>query len=270
MLLNLCLISAVHGQQEPLTADQVLFDQAVRRFEDEDYAGAAEDFRQFMTRFPQSQLLARSHYNLALTYDRMNDFETSKKLFLEILEQPYNERDENGLMEPYTQYKHHSCRHLAAIALRENDYKSAEKYIHLFDKKYPYQHFCGNEWSAYDMFKAVMKARVYEGTDEVRKAMEELLPFIFSDALASNDDVLDELSGILERNYTRDSIQQEFKSALMSLEVKETKKNTSVTILLYGVTIQVQDFFFEQAADVSGKEHYQKIVEENALFKKFL
>ena len=270
MLLNLCLIYTVNGQQESLTADQVLFDQAVQRFEGEDYAGAAQDFQQFMTRFPQSQLLGRAHYNLALTYDRMKDFETSKKLFLEILEQPYNERDENGLMEPYTLYKHHSCRHLAAMALKEDDYKSAERYIHLFDKKYPYQHFCGNEWSAYDMYKAVMKARVYEGTNRVGKAMEELLPYIFADALASNDDVLDELAGILERNYMRDAIQQEFKRALASLEVKETKKNTSVTILLYGVTIDVQDFFVDPAADGSGKEHYQKIVEENALFKKFL
>lgn len=247
-----------------------LFDQSIEHFEDEEYAEAAKGFSQFMLEYARSPLRASAHYNLALSHYRMRDYPASKMFFRAILEQPYNERDENSLMEPYRLYKHNSCRQLASIALEEHDYKSAEKYIHMFDKKYPYQHFCGNEWSAYDMYKAVMMAKVYEGTGQIEKAMEQLLPYVFSNALASNDEVLDQLSTVLQKHFRMEELREEFKRAVESLEIKETRKEKSAYIHLFNVSVPVLDVHFEPEKNLSDKENYQKVIEANALFQKFL
>jgi tetratricopeptide (TPR) repeat protein len=258
----------VIAQGEPETEDQIFFERAVERFEEQYYIGAAEDFEAFLTKFPKSPLLGRAHYNLALTHFRLRNYYTAKKLFHQILDQPYNEQDENDIMEPYTLYKHHSCRKLAEIALQEKDYNAAEKYIRMFDKEYPYQHFCGNEWSAYDMYKAVMMAKAHQGKSEIKKAMQVLLPYIFSDALASNQEVLRELSHLLEEAFTKEQNREEFARALASLQVKENKKETRATIELYGVKVEVEDYSFDTKTNT--KEYFQQKLTEHELFKKFL
>lgn len=270
VVLILCVIQPVRAQDdEPQTEDEILFEQAVQHFADTDYTRAAEEFETFISKFPKSPLLGRAHYNLGLTHFRLLNYITAEKVFRQILDEPYNERDENDIMEPYTLYKHHSCRMLAEISLAVEDYKKAERYIYMFDKVYPYQHFCGNEWSAYDMYKAVMLAKAYEGQGETKKAMEELLPYIFSNALASNEEVLRELSHLLEAIYTKEENREEFTRALASLEVKETKKQTRAFIQLYGVKVEVEDYFYDMETNGS-KDYYHGKLKEHELFKRFL
>ena len=268
VIVSLCIVQKIFAQEEPKTEDEIFFERGIEHFEQQYYIGAAEEFEAFLTKFPKSPLLGRAHYNLALSHFRLRNYQTAKKVFHQILDQPYNEQDENDIMEPYTLYKHHSCRKLAEIALQEMDYNAAEKYIRMFDKEYPYQHFCGNEWSAYAMYKAVMQGKVYQGKGETKKAMQVLLPYIFSDALASNQEVLRELSHLLETAFTKEQNQQEFTRALASLEVKENKKEPRATIELYGVKVEVEDYFFDTKTDA--KEYFQKKVKEHELFQKFL
>lgn len=273
LTLSLCIAQTAFAQDddEDLTPEQILFEEAGDHFREGDFHAAAEGFLNIRKKFPKSELVGRAHFNEALSYYRQHHYESAKKTFLEILDQPYNDRDPNNLMEPYTLYKHLSSRYLAEIALGEKDYATAEKYIQVFDKKYPYQHFCGNELAAYDMYKAVMNAKIYRARKEVKKAMNLLLPHVFDSSLASNDDVLEELASILEEHFTREQNKAEFSRALASLELKE-KGGTYVNISLYGVKINVEDYRFEMENlnIYSGIELYRKMVEANVLFKKFL
>jgi tetratricopeptide (TPR) repeat protein len=268
IIVSTCAAQNVIAQAEEKTEDQIFFENAVGNFERQHYVGAAEEFEAFLTKFPTSPLRGRAHFNLGLTHFSLRNYYTAKKVFHQILDQPYNERDENGIMEPYTLYKHHSCRMLAEIALQEKDFRTAEKYIHMFDKKYPYQHFCGNEWSAYDMYKAVMLAKVLQGKGEAKKATGVLLPYIFSDALASNEEVLRELSHLLEEHFTQEQNQQEFTRALASLQLNEKKKRPSATIELYGVKVEVEDYSYD--TKTNAREYFLQKLKEHELFKKYL
>ena len=278
LICGFCMVSVLYSQaqdqgtENTFTPDQVQFEKAIAYFEAGDLSSAAGEFRKFMVEYPRSPLIARAHYNVAYISFILKDYGTAKMIFKEILTKPYNEQDSNDIMEPYTLYKHHTCRHLAEIALEEKDYEAAEKYIQLFDKQYPYQHFCGNEWSAYDMYVAVMRARVYEGANQVKKALEVLLPYIFTQALASNADVLDELIVVLEKNFTKLDLREEFRRSLSTLTVKKTKKEVNATVTLYGVKVEVEDYMYEEdkGKTLSLQEHYQNVVKENKLFKKFL
>ena len=250
--------------------EKIVFEYAVDLFQNAKHQEAADSFKKFMADFPKSRLKGRAHFNLALSFRALGDTARAKATFHEILEMNYNEKDENSLMEPYTLYKHHSCRMLALIALNEHDYTAAERYIEMFDKKFPYQHFCGNEWAAYNMFKAVMLARVYTGTNRFEKALQALVPYTFSDALASNQEVLEELEVILRREYTKPEIKAELLNAIESLQVTQKKNRTVATITLFKTNVEVEDYAFEKESKESALEHYKKVVMSNEFFKKYL
>ncbi|MBI1768070.1 MAG: tetratricopeptide repeat protein [Bacteroidetes bacterium] len=270
-LLVLASMAPAAAQDKALTEDQLAFNHAGSLYVEKKYKESAEEFRQFMKRYPRSQLRARAHYNLGLTYYVFKDYAAGKKVFLEILDQPYNETDPNSLMEPYALYKHHSCRLLAHMSLEEKKFEEAEEYIRLFDKEYPYQHFCGNEWSAYHKYYAVMLAKVYEGTNRFTQAVEILVPHIFPDYLSSDKDVNEELIAILQNHFTKEEIRTELTRAMQSLEVKSTKKKTTATLQLYGVKVKLDSYFEEEDhKSTSALERYKKMVTESELFKKFL
>jgi hypothetical protein len=208
---------------------------------------------------------------LGYTYYTSKDYEASKNVFLEILDQPYSETDANSLMEPYTLYKHHSCRLLAAMCLEQKKFDDAEGYIRMFDKEYPYQHFCGNEWSSYHKYYSVMLAKVYEGTNRFAHAIEVLVPYIFPDYLSSDEEVNDELISILQNHFTKEEVHTELSKALQSLEVKSTKKKTKATLTLFGVKVALDPYTAEDGdSSTAVAERYKKMVIETELFKKFL
>jgi len=270
-LFILACIASATAQDKPLTEDQLAFDHAGRLFENKNYKGAAEEFRQFIKQYPHSPLLARAHYNLGYTYYASKDYEAAEKVFLEILDQPYNETDANSLMEPYTLYKHHSCRLLATMCIEQKKFDEAEGYIRMFDKEYPYQHFCGNEWSAYHKYYSVMLAKVYEGTNRSPKAIEVLVPYIFPDYLSSDEEVNEELIRILQNHFTKEEIRTELTKAMQSLKVKSNRKKTKATLTLFGVKVTLDPYFAEDGdKSTSEIESYKKMVAESVLFKKFL
>jgi len=276
LIVGFCMVVVLYTQaqkEEAATPDQAQFKKAYAYYENGDFRSAASEFRKFMVEYPESPLVGRAHFNVGYISYRLKDYDLAKMIFEEILTKPYNEQDSNDLMEPYTLYKHHTCRQLAEIALEEKDFEAAEEYIELFDKKFPYQHFCGNEWSAYHMYVAVMRARVYEGTNQPQKAMEELLPHVFSNGLASNERILDQLISLLAKNYSKESIREELNRSLASLEVKKTKDEENVTVMLYGMKVEVYGYYaMEKRAKKSAsmEEYYQSVVKGNRLFTTFL
>jgi thioredoxin-like negative regulator of GroEL len=267
VIIPLLAVSQAIAQPE----ESIVFNYAIDLYEKKDFEEAAAAFEKFMKDFPNSVLKARAHYNVGVCFRDKKDYEKAKYVFLELLEQDYNERDENSLMEPYTLYKHHACRTLAQIALDEKKYDEAENYIQLFAKKYPYQHFCGNEWAAFDMYKAVMLAKVYEGTGRTHDALKELVPHLFNDQLASNEEVRDQLSLILERHFTRSAIQHEMNAALESLRIEKKNKRSSPVMRFFNIEVSLRDYAEdENKLNEDPILYYRKIARENDFFRKYL
>ncbi len=250
--------------------EQVVFDYAGSLYEEEKYAEAAQRFAKFMTDFPKSPIKPRAHFNLAISYLALDDLERAKATFEEILNESYDDRDANDLMEPYTLYKHHSCRHLAMIALRQKNYDDAEKFIGMFDKKYPYQHFCGNEWAAYDNYKAVMLAKVYANTGRAQKAMETLVPYMFYNGLASNQNVINAMIEVLEQHFNQDEVRARLMQALASVRISRNKHETSAVIRLFDVNVNVAATASERdKSQTLNETYFQNVVSEHPVFKRF-
>jgi tetratricopeptide (TPR) repeat protein len=247
------------------------FEAAGELYEEKKFAESALAYLRIMKDYPDHELKPRAHFNLAICYRELQDTVNAKRTFLEIVDEDYNEHDANDIMEPYALYKHHACRNLASIALAEKNYEEAEKYIHFFDKRYPYQHFCGNEWAAYHIFKDVMLAQVYEGQHKPAEAVKALAPHLFYNGLAGNGYALELLSGILERNFTGSEVKAMFQDAYNSLSIKKVKRDEVAELAFYGVTITLDEYFLdERKKNEDLLTAYQRMVRTHELFLKYL
>jgi tetratricopeptide (TPR) repeat protein len=267
LLLTGLAYTVLQAQPTP-TKDELAFEYALSLYEDERLEACALALYEFMAQFPTSPLRGRAHYNLGLLQFQRHHWEAAAAAFKEILAADYNELDPNGLMEPYALYKHHSGRLLAEISLEQKDYTAAEEYIHLFEHVYPYQHFCGNELTAYDIYLAMMKARLYEGQQKVDKAIRTLVPFVFDNGLASNTELLDLLINILYRHYRPDEIKSELQASLATITLQKGKR-AGASMVLFGEKVKIGGFYFD-AGKPRDKDFYQALTKETILFKRFL
>lgn len=227
---------------------------------------ALKAFEEFLKSFPDSPLIPRSHYNIGYVGFILHDYDKAANAFRKILKSDYDEKEANGLMEQYALYKHRSARYLAEISLELKQWDDAAHYIKIFHKKYPYQHFCGNEWAAYGIYKATMDARLQEGRGNIDAAVRELVPHIFDNMLASNERAVRLMLDILQRNYGEDEIVRELHAALNS--IKQGKKHTTkYEMTLFGVEVKLEEYLF---VDMSSTAVVKKSVKGLRVFNTFL
>jgi tetratricopeptide (TPR) repeat protein len=272
-------MATAQEEKEP-TPEQALFAVGFEYYEDEDLDSSLFVFRQFKNLYPSSSLIPRTEYNIGVILEEQGNLTEAKKVFKRILKSNYNEFDPGGgglMGSQYALYKHNSCEHLSDIYLEEKNYEEAEKYIRLFDKKYPYRHFCGNELSAYEIFKARYYAKVYDGKGLTEKAIRKLLPFTFYNGLASNETLIGELTALIEKMYTTKQINQAMALAVASLKIKYSRRDEYADIELFGEKVKVHDGIlfdlrnqdFQTNIYLEGTEKYKKVMSTHPLFQKY-
>ena len=274
--------STVDGQKKEKTEDQKLFDKAFELYQDEELDSALLLFRQFQKQFTNSSLLPRVHYNIGYIQQEQGRLTECKEIFLEILQSDYNEKEAggNGLMgEQYALYKHFSSERLAKIFIDEKNFDEAEKYVRLYDKRYPYEHFCGNELSSYQISRAIDYATVLDGQGKTEEAIKKLLPYIFRNGLADNEALINNLIALLDKRYKTDEIKMELKKSFEIIKIKPStvKKEEIATIRVFETKIRVYDFDlfdfrrpdYKENFEITGLEKYRKVMSMNRLYKKY-
>ena len=177
-------------------------------------------------------------------------------------------------MEQYALFKHRSASHLADIYLDKGNYDKAKKYIRLFDKKYKYSHFGGNELRAYEIYAAMQYARLFHGQDQTDKAIKNLLPHMFYDGIANNESLVDLLDSLLNQRYTSQELGKLFKQAKSTLIIESEDKawirliNTKIEVFDYSL-FDLHNTEFKENMKLSNKEKWDKAVETHKLFKQY-
>ena len=271
----------VNGQRKERTEDQKLFDKAFELHQDEKLDSALMVFRQLRSKYPTSELIPRVHYNIGYILKEQGETEEAEIAFKEIIASSYREKDPggHGLMgSQYALYKHFSCEQLADIYIQKQEFKEAEKYVRMFDRKYPYEHFCGNELTAYQIFKAQSYAKVYEGQGKLDEAINQLVPHIFYTGLADNDELIKDLIKLLDKRYSREEIKIELRKSISTLNIKDSKKRGETgTVELFKFRLDVNEngLFsfsnpdFEANTKLEGREKYLKVIRTNALYMNY-
>jgi predicted Zn-dependent protease len=266
----------VSGQESAKKPDQIAFDEVLEVYYDEEYDSALNLFKSFLVDFPNSTLAPRSKYNIGYILVELGRDDESIPVFEELLESNYDDKETfGGLMEQYTLYKHRSASLLADIYLNTAEYEKASKYIRLFDKKYRYQHFGGNEMMAHEIYTAKSYARLYNGQGKPEKAISKLLPYIFDNGLASSLSLLDLLSGILEQKYSDEEMKEYVNKARASLIIKN---EDTALIKLLGTKIEVFDYQlfalnnpeYKANLELKGVEKWHKVLNTNPIFERYI
>lgn len=249
-------ISVTTYAQKP----QELFDQAMEYYRDKEYDSALLIFEKINKKGRGGEsLVAKSYYNIGHIYMLKEDYPNAKLIFEAILDGGYNEMDKGGrgegiMAEPYALYKNNSCKNLAEIALMEKKYTSALDYTRLFDEVYPYQHFCGNEYAANDIYVAYTYARCYDGLGKTKKAIEVLLPQVMYNGLAGNQYLVELAGSLIRKQYSPQEICTELEQAVMNISKKVNKVDGReydyYSTFFLGIEIKISPYGEEWRNDV--------------------
>ncbi len=252
-------------------AEQAAFDEILDLYENGQLTSAQVLSEHFLDTYPDSEMYPRVLYNLGIVYRDLDQQDHAIAIFKRILEASFEEKEPyGGIMEWYALYKHRSAKHLAEIYLQREQFEEASQYIYLFDKVYPYQHFCGNELSADRIYTSRIYAKLYQGKGDNLKAITELLPHIFYNGLASNELLLEDLEWLLRESYTEDELSTMVDDAYANIKIGRNGKSASFKIL--GQKVQMHQGYYSEPAqeDLSERQMWEMLFKQNPLLKKYL
>jgi hypothetical protein len=263
-LLSFFILTTAMAQSTAQPTDERSVKRDSTLWEDEK---ALDAMTAIMSGRPKTGRKAERHFNAGVQQFNRQAYNEAAITFKEILAMDYDEMAANNIMEPFKLYKHRSAWFLAEISLRVKNWEEAERYIYIFDKKYPYRHFCGNELSAYRVMKATMDARLHEGQGKIDQSVRDLVPYIFDDVFASNVTALSLLRQILRSNYSIDEVRTELVQGIGTMKV-DTAKMQAV-LVVFDTEASINGYFISKQHGNFGDEA-RMIVRANPLFIEFL
>ncbi|WP_156900381.1 tetratricopeptide repeat protein [Flavobacterium filum] len=192
---------------------------------------ALEYYQELIDSFPKSKLLFRTLNNKGFIEIALNNKEGAKRTFQKIIDSKADDKEKGGIgsgimAEPYANYKNRASKVLADIFIKDSNYTEAIKYLDL-TKKYPYRHFCGNEYAADEIYMSELYAKCYIGLNDRQKAIETLLPNLLENGLANNSDLVNLTYQTLLQKYSKDDLKIKFEQAFKNYQIEKVKNKDS-------------------------------------------
>lgn len=222
-------------------------------------------FEEVIENFPDSDLKFRAINNAAYIENLLGYNEEAISYYKMILESEADDLEPGGIgegimAEPYAMYKNRACKSLAEIYIQEKNFVYALKYLNL-TKKYPYRHFCGNEYAADDIYMSTLYTKCYIGLNDIDKALAESLPQIYNNRLAGNFELVSLVINILKDNFDFEAVKNEYLNSIAAENIKYKKKNGYnlyyVNFLNYTIPYNDYNFSFDSSSKID-----LKIIEE--------
>lgn len=206
---------------------------------------AYDYYKELVDSFPNSALIYRALNNMGAIEITLDEKEDALKTYKRILLSNANDKEPggigDGLMgEPYANYKNRAARIIASLYLEDSNYTEAIKYLDL-TKKYPYRHFCGNEFAANSIYMSTQYAACYAGLGQYDSAIAKLVPEMIESGLAYNAYAVDVLYDVLLKKYTKDELKKmlhdAFKNFYTETVMRKGGDYTKYYILFLGYKI---------------------------------
>jgi len=261
------------GQSKPIQRDELLFEKALslQQLLDEDLNldkianstastdkkelatevketlldKAHEYYQELIDSFPKSNLLFRALNNKGFIELSLDDRKEAKRTFLRILNSKADDKEKGGIGsgimgEPYANYKNRAAKALANIYIKDSSFKKALYYLDLA-KKYPYRHFCGNEYAADKIYMATLYGKCFLGLRNYTEAYKILLPHIVYNGLADNADAVELAYKALLINYAKPDLKKRYENAVRHCKIEYGDLNkgeaSSYSLIFLGTKI---------------------------------
>ena len=238
---------------------------------------AFEKFEEYTEKYPKSKLYHKALYNLAQISSQIEYYEDEEIKYLNlILSSDANDKENSGrsglMSNPYANFKNEASKRLTEIYIEKEDFKKALEYAEL-NKKYPYQHFCGNAIEADEIYNAETYGRIYYGLGNTKKALDFLLPKIFENGFASNSSLVELTYSILLKEFKLPYLKNEFSKSIQNFYSKKSTEYTIERNLYYikflenEIEIPNWTLFVEYDRTIKEKD-IEKIIKQTEFYKK--
>lgn len=207
---------------------------------------ALEYYQELIDSFPKSNLLFRALNNKGYIELDLDERKQAKKTFLKIINSQADDKEKGGvgsgiMGEPYANYKNRAAKALAGICITDSAYNEALGFLEL-TKKFPYRHFCGNEFAADEIYMATMYGKCYIGKKNYPAAYAALLPIIMPNGLAGNSQLVHLAYEALLVNYSKADLKKHFEKAVAECKIENGDPvqgiSSSYSINFLGTKIQ--------------------------------
>jgi|GEM_PF-654558 len=213
---------------------------------------ALEYYNLLVDSFPGSPLLYMTLNNKGVIEYELEDYKEAKTTFLKQIEGKADDKEsryDGGIMgEPYANYRNRACKYLARIYIHDSDYPNAIKYLDL-TKKYPYRHFCGNEYAAEANAKTVLYAKCYLAQKDYTNAYNVLLPNIISNGLANNREIVELAYKSLLEKYTKQELKNMFEESVRLHKFEKNEDGKSKDYYITFLNVKIYFYFGFQEID---------------------
>ena len=237
---------------------------------------AIDNYDELIKEFPKSKLIFRALNNKGYAELELDYDDEAKKTFLKILHSDANDNEKGGIGsgimgEPYANYKNRASKKLAELELNEQNYKEAINYLDQ-TRKYPYRHFCGNEFAADEIYMAEMYSKCYLGLNQPEKAYDILLPCILENGLANNSEIIKMGYDSLLKSYTKEDLKNQFENSFKNVTSKIEKRNKDEYTFYYinflNREIKLSSWKLHEMLDETEKEKVlSEILNESEFYK---
>lgn len=237
-----------------------------------------QNYTELISEYPKSKLIFRALNNKGFAELELEYYGEAEKTFLKILNSDANYKEKggigSGLMgEPYANYKNRACKILADLELKKENFTNALKYLDI-TKKYPYQHFCGNEFASEEIYMAEMYSKCYLGLNQYDKAYDILLPNIIENGLASNSELIEITFNALLKNYKKEDLKSHFENSFKNvIAQKETRNKNEYTyyyINFLNRKIELSSWKLNEMLNEQEREKITAEIQNNSGFYKLL
>jgi tetratricopeptide (TPR) repeat protein len=212
---------------------EVLFIKAEEYYNNQQLDSALNVYKEITVKYPKHKLYPRAFYNVGYTAWQLDKYDLAIEVFKKILRSNFDDNEKGpgeGLMsEPYAIYKHRSCIILYEIYFARLEYSTALKYLRMADKQYPYQHFCGNEYAANDIYMANQFSKLYDAMGQIDYG------------LASNQVILTQMELVLSKKYGAVKIKEELLAAQERITLKQENNYEYGYVTLFDVEVPLPE-----------------------------
>lgn len=234
------------------------------------------DYEELIKEFPKSKLIFRALNNKGFAELELKNYEKAKESFRKILNSEANDKEKGGIGsgimgEPYANYKNRASKILADLELKDNNYQVALNYLNE-TKKFPYRHFCGNEYAADEIYMAEMYSKCYIGLNQYEKALDILLPNIIENGLANNSELITLTIDTLLKSYKKEELKILFENCFKNVVIEKVKQNkneyTTYSINFLNRKIQLESWNLnDEMTEQEREKQYQRILTESEFYK---
>ncbi|MGH1339510.1 MAG: tetratricopeptide repeat protein [Aureispira sp.] len=225
-------------------------------------------FEQLIEHYPSSRLLHRARNNTALIYREIGQ-EEQAIYYKKNLNSKADDNEDGGvgigiMAEPYALYKNRACKQLAEIFLQQKQYRRALQYMSK-TRKYPYQHFCGNEYIAEAHYKNIFYVKCYTGLKQPKKALSYCLPYAINQFSEENNIFARLAATLLREQYDRTYLLEALEQAINTAYVE--MKNGLEWYFIDYMGEQIEISFFTVKEEETLAEAVRAVVESTYFYE---